>query len=173
MRNVLEICKQEIYIIFTFLNVICYCTFILLYLECNTEESKIYETIYTEKTQTEYKETDTIVAKKINYKDEYLAGYEIEQESYIHGIIIGRYYYLNNILFEFGNNGVYNGFFDNQNKNVSGYKYEIVSLGDNFYVNIYNKEETAAVQYRIYLKSEKLILCYEPNELQLQLKKEE
>ena len=118
-------------------------------------------------------ETDIIVAKKINYKDEYLAGYEIEQASYLHELIIGEYYFSNDIQFCFEPNGVYGGFFDNKNKSVSGYKYEIVSLDDVFYVNIYNKEETAAVQYRINFKSRKLILCYEPSGLQLQLRKEE
>lgn len=55
----------------------------------------------------------------------------------------------------FGVDGSFEGFFDDENPDVSGYTFEAVSLdeGESDYVanvNIYNKDKTSYVQYKLY-----------------------
>lgn len=56
----------------------------------------------------------------------------------------------------FGNNGDYEGFFDEKDTNVKGYSYEVIGATDNFAqdgavasVNIYNKDRSKFVQYKL------------------------
>ena len=56
----------------------------------------------------------------------------------------------------FGNDGNFDGFFDESNPDVSGYSYEVVSMSDSndedgavAAVNIYNGDKTKYVQYKM------------------------
>ncbi|MCI8377382.1 MAG: hypothetical protein HFH72_02550 [Lachnospiraceae bacterium] len=51
------------------------------------------------------------------------------------------------LVFSFGPEGIYAGFFDADNRNVKDYRYNINMEGDNIFLNIYNKEETRLVSY--------------------------
>lgn len=78
-----------------------------------------------------------------------------------------------NMHFDWG--GEYNGFFDSNNTNVSGYKYTVTELADgdsnrnvNYVanLNIYNKDMSVSVQYKIVFDSSASdfpILLYYPS----------
>lgn len=71
----------------------------------------------------------------------------------------------------FGNNGEYEGFFDENDTNVKGYSYEVIGAVDNSAqdgavatVNIYNKDRSKFVQYKLVYggtsKKPELLLMY-------------
>lgn len=75
-----------------------------------------------------------------------------------------------NLVFSFGSNGEYSGFFDSDNPNVEGYHYTLESKGINEYLNIYNSDYTRMMSYRIDLSEDgDVLLYYDDNADPLQL----
>lgn len=65
------------------------------------------------------------------------------------------------VTFSFGTDGSYAGFYDSDNKNVSGYSYE-VTLQDNSYVlNLYNEDKSKVVSYNMTINEDgNIVLSY-------------
>lgn len=75
-----------------------------------------------------------------------------------------------NLVFSFGSNGEYSGFFDSDNPDVEGYHYTLESKGINEYLNIYNSDYTRMMSYRIDLSEDgDVLLYYDDNADPLQL----
>lgn len=75
-----------------------------------------------------------------------------------------------NLVFSFGTNGEYSGFFDSDNPDVEGYHYTLESKGINEYLNIYNSDYTQMMSYRIDLSEDgDVLLYYDENVDPLQL----
>lgn len=63
--------------------------------------------------------------------------------------------------------GSFDGFFDTDNPDVKGYSYEVISLEDNSApyvanVNIYNKDKTSVVQYKLSFDEDSNMQLYYP-----------
>ena len=67
------------------------------------------------------------------------------------------------MVYKFGMNGIYSGFFDDNSPNVSGYSYEIVVVNDAAELSIYNVEKNKVVTYQILLLNDESIALYYPN----------
>lgn len=75
-----------------------------------------------------------------------------------------------NLVFSFGSNGEYSGFFDSDNPDVEGYHYTLELKGINEYLNIYNSDYTRMMSYRIDLSEDgDVLLYYDDNADPLQL----
>lgn len=75
-----------------------------------------------------------------------------------------------NLVFSFGSDGEYSGFFDSDNPDVEGYHYTLESKGINEYLNIYNSDYTRMMSYRIDLSEDgDVLLYYDDNADPLQL----
>ena len=87
--------------------------------------------------------------------------YDGNQSDYLsiyRDLIVGRYYIYNQYLFDFTVDGSFNGFFDVNNQNVSGYLYEIVEIDNEPILHIINNERSAYVDYKIRLNKDKKIV---------------
>ena len=70
-----------------------------------------------------------------------------------------------NKVFNFGTNGIYSGFFDNQRTSVTNYQYNITESADgNTYVNIYTPEKTQYVSYKLGFDEESNLVLYNNND---------
>lgn len=66
------------------------------------------------------------------------------------------------VLFTFGTDGTYSGFFDAENRNVEGYTYEItLNDSDQYVLNIYNEDKNKVVSYILSLDDDgNIVLNY-------------
>lgn len=115
-----------------------------------------------------------MIASKISTRTEISEEAEADQEAISKSVIATNSEHLeliNNIIkdsslasgdlvFTFGSNGEYAGFFDSDNQNVEGYFYTLDSKGINEYLNIYNSDYTRMMSYRIDLDENGDILLY-------------
>lgn len=87
-------------------------------------------------------------------------------------LLSGDYVY-EDLTFHFGHNGSYAGFFDDANRNVLDYSYEVIGDGENTLLNIYNENGTEMVSYYLVFSDdyEEITLIYtEDASLKLHLK---
>ena len=64
--------------------------------------------------------------------------------------IVGNWHVSQNMIFNFGDNGSYSGFFDNKLNNVREYTYQCTTNKEgNQVLYIYNKEKTSYIMYNL------------------------
>lgn len=83
--------------------------------------------------------------------------------------IRGTYFIDENIMYDFGQDSSYYGFFDNENLYVQNYTYKIVMKDDHTYVYIVSPDGSQMVSYQFIVENKKKFLLYEPNELLIEL----
>ena len=73
----------------------------------------------------------------------------------------------NNKVLHFETDGTFNGYFDDNNTNVSNYLYEVISESDDSQyvanVNIYNEDKTSVVQYKLSFDENSDMQLYYPD----------
>ncbi len=76
------------------------------------------------------------------------------------------------IIFNFGKNGEYSGFFDSENRDVEGYSYQIVKRNDKDYLDIFNEDKSKSVSYEFSLLDDGsgISLYYEDSDSTIVLK---
>lgn len=62
-------------------------------------------------------------------------------------LIVGNFKLDNDLEFNFGSDGSYNGFFDNENRFVEGYSYRLENNAGQIQVHIYNEDKSRMVTY--------------------------
>jgi len=67
------------------------------------------------------------------------------------------------VVFSFGSEGKYAGFFDAGHKNVKDYRYGFKIEGDSILLNIYNKEKTQMVSYGMSFDADGDVLLKHPD----------
>jgi hypothetical protein len=102
---------------------------------------------------------------------DYSVDRDSSMEQIFYSVIIGDYVINENMEYNFGVDGTFSGFFDDKNRSVKGYTYEIFVVNEEAYINIYNDEKTAKVSYELILLGEsKLALYYPAADLKIVLK---
>lgn len=98
------------------------------------------------KIEVEYTDSDSGL---VNIYYSLLAGYDFDLGDGIH--------------FNFEKDGVYSGFFDSKHTNVKGYGYKIVAENDEIKLNIFNKEKTKIISYKVVFNSKGDIVLKHPD----------
>lgn len=75
----------------------------------------------------------------------------------------------NGLNFYFGLAGNYNGFFDSNNKYVSGYNYDVAVIDDKTVLTICNETYTVKISYVLTFEDDCLMLYYAPANVTLKL----
>ena len=83
-------------------------------------------------------------------------------EDIFYSLIEGKHRVNESMEYNFGLNGLYSGFFDDYNANVSGYSYEIISAGERTVLNIYNSDKSEMVTYELILSDAMQVTLYYP-----------
>lgn len=157
---------KEMMIVFSLANI---CIFFLLVSAFYTTSYKIDKSA-SELLSVEEKKVDIVASEKVLFVEDYQGQRDSSMEEIFEELIVGRYEISENIEFNFGLNGVYSGFFDNSNRNVSGYKYDVIVIDEVPILNIYDNEETAMVSYELILSGTSNITIYYPKtELKIKL----
>ena len=162
---------KQMMVVYTMANI---CIFILLvtlfYINTKQVKKGTSEEFNEVALSAEIENVDVVASNKVLFIDDYQGERDISMEEIFKDLIIGRYKISEKIEFNFGLNGVYSGFFDNSNKNVSGYRYDIIVINEVPLLNIYNKEKTAMVSYELILSGTSDIIIYYPKtELKIKL----
>lgn len=69
-------------------------------------------------------------------------------------LIVGNFKLGNDLEFNFGDDGSYNGFFDNDHRFVEGYSYQLENNAGQIQVHIYNEDKSKIVTYIMTLSEE-------------------
>lgn len=102
-------------------------------------------------------------SEDVKKNDDYYGSRDSVMENIFYERIIGKYRINDSMVYKFGMNGIYSGFFDDNSPNVSGYSYEIVVVNDAAELSIYNVEKNKVVTYQILLLNDESIALYYPN----------
>lgn len=102
-------------------------------------------------------------SEAVKKNDDYYGSRDSVMENIFYERIIGKYRINDSMVYKFGMNGIYSGFFDDNSSNVSGYSYEIVVVNEAAELNIYNVEKNKVVTYQILLLDDESIALYYPN----------
>lgn len=88
--------------------------------------------------------------------------------------IVGNWRVSQNMIFNFGDNGSYSGFFDNKLNNVSEYTYQCTTNKEgNQVLYIYNKEKTSYIMYNLKLNAaNNIVLHFDAANVDIELTKE-
>jgi hypothetical protein len=106
----------------------------------------------------------------ITHKEDYQGTYDEAIVELYKDMIKGTYYISDNMSYSFGENGVYDGFFDSNNIQVSGYQYDVLKNDDLLILNIYSPEYTAMVTYTMSVNSKgNIVLHYGTGEIYIEL----
>lgn len=104
------------------------------------------------------------------YRDDYQGNLDDSIRDIFLENILGSYKISENMIFNFKDNGIYEGFFDGANANMLG-TYAIKTYNQKPVLEIYNAEMTAMVSYLIDLDdNDNIILTYEPANIRIILK---
>ena len=88
--------------------------------------------------------------------------------------IVGNWHVSQNMIFNFGDNGSYSGFFDNKLNNVREYTYQCTTNKEgNQVLYIYNKEKTSYIMYNLKLNAaNNIVLHFDAANVDIELTKE-
>lgn len=95
--------------------------------------------------------------------DDYLESRDDSMEKIFCERIVGKYRINDSMVYKFGMNGIYSGFFDDNHQNVSGYSYEILVTDDQANLFIYNSDKTQVVTYELLLFDDSSIAIIYPS----------
>lgn len=86
--------------------------------------------------------------------------------------IIGKWAISDTMVYEFCEDGTFNGFFDSEYPNIAGYTYYLsMSDSDKPYLFIYNIDNTAMIAYELYLNDiQNIELYFAPADIYIELK---
>lgn len=105
-------------------------------------------------------------------KDDWTGTYnDAAVKLYLNKIENKSFYVSDTIIFSFGLNGNFSGFFDSNNQNVTGYFYEVKYEEDAVFLYIYTSDHTVAVVYQMVLNDiNNIELHYTKADVVLELK---
>lgn len=86
--------------------------------------------------------------------------------------IIGKWVISDTMVYEFGEGGTFNGFFDSEHPDIAGYTYYLsMSDSDKPHLFIYNTDNTAMIAYELYLNDiQNIELYFAPADIYIELK---
>lgn len=84
-------------------------------------------------------------------------------------IIQGTYIINDSLMYDFGRNSAFSGFFDSANSYVQNYTYKVIMDGNVPYIYIIDPDNSKMVSYKLIVKDDKISLLYEENGLLIEL----
>lgn len=129
----------------------------------NTSDEIFVNSSIQEKDNATTDKKKLVKAAKVKTKKNKVKDVDSSMTSMYQSLIVGEYEVGNDCIFRFNSNNSFDGYFDAQHVNVTGYQYEVVSTGGNNVLNIYNKGKNAVVSYYVMLNEDADILLYYPD----------
>ena len=162
----------------SFLNTVVLYVFLILW-GFNQSHSIIYGTADKVTTYDEaYIDTDSLSTESLDVisTEGIIPNYDGNQSDYLsiyRKLLVGRYYVYDYYLFDFTIDGAFNGFFDSEEQNVSGYLYEVLEIDNEPILRIINNDKSSYVDYVLKLTSDnKIILKYVNSDSEFSLVRE-
>lgn len=170
--------KKNVFIISILCNFIIFCLFFFLLKNKDNRTQipinnniEISAGISSNKKKQNLNDSFSISAEPIE-KDDFDGLYNDTANYLIMEMIKGkRFRSIDNIVFSFGSDGSYSGFFDSSNLNVSDYWFDLSSEDQDHFLNIYNSDYSIVVSYLIFINTKGNIeLYYLQGNITLELK---
>ena len=116
---------------------------------------------------------DSIISEPIvSINDDFQGNYSDSVLDIFQSKIIGKWVISDTMVYEFGEGGTFNGFFDSEHPDIAGYTYYLsMSDSDKPHLFIYNTDNTAMIAYELYLNDiQNIELYFAPADIYIELK---